>query len=75
MSLLLHLDKGRADERAGDPDEPGDDGGDVGVGRHADVPEHVDGVEDDGVTPGKLLEDEHEEQDEEGLVGGGSPEQ
>ena len=60
---LSHLDESRPDESACDPDHAGDDGGDVGVGGHADVAEHVDGVKDDGIASGELLEDEHKQED------------
>ena len=67
---INHLHKRGTDESAGDPDDARDDGGDVGVGRHADVTEHVHGVEYHGVAAGQLLEDEDKEQDDEGFVRG-----
>ena len=67
---INHLHKRGTDESAGDPDDARNDGGDVGVGGHADVTEHVHGVEYHGVAAGQLLEDEDKEQDDEGFVRG-----
>ena len=60
---INHLHKRGSDESAGDPDDARNDGGDVGVGGHADVAEHVDGVKDNGIASGELLEDEHKQED------------
>lgn len=60
---MPHLHESCSNESAGDPDHAGDDGGDVGVGGHADVTEHVHGVKNDSIASGELLEDEHEHED------------
>ena len=54
----IFLDQSSANKSASNPDDASDDGGDVGVGGHSNVTEHIDGVEDNCIAARQLLKDE-----------------